>query len=413
MFFGSLKEYEGMKPGLSRIRAFLKSAGNPQDKMRFVHIAGTNGKGSAASFIAQALLANGYRTALYTSPHLTDIKERIRFNGKNIPAKVFKELVSKYLGRAEKFKLTYFEYLTAIAFIYFREMKADIAVIETGLGGRFDATNIIKKPLVSVITSIALDHQEILGNSIKKIAFEKAGIIKKGAYTVCAKLPAAALEVIEEKTKPFVFNRDFSIRNLKYDGKLKRQSFDYFGIKTLKNINIGLLGKHQAQNAATALYCLELLTAKGYIFDEEVLKNSFSRTKWPARLDIRYIKERNIELIIDGAHNVQGIDAFLAFWKQSGYSKKKRVFIFAAMREKNYKKIIKKIVPYAKEVILAGIGNERAVESGLLESEFAGYGVRTLRAPSAGQALELLKENETAVVAGSLYLAGEVLKKLK
>lgn len=413
MFFSSLKEYEGMRPGLSRIKAFLKSIGNPQDKMMYIHIAGTNGKGSTASFIAEALLANGYKTALYTSPHLMDITERIKYNGKNIPKKVFKKLALKYIRHAEKFNLTYFEYLTAIAFIYFFEKGTNIAVIETGLGGRFDATNIIKKPLISVITSISLDHQEILGKSIKEIAFEKAGIIKKGAETVCGKLPAAALQVIEQKTKPFVLNKDFKIRNLKYEYGSKAQKFDYFGIKNFKNINISLLGKYQAENAAVALYCIELLSYKGYIFDEKLIRKSFSQTKWPARLDIRRIKEKNIELIIDGSHNEQGINAFLSFWKQSIYAKEKQTFIFAAMREKNYKKIIRKIAPYAKKIILPDFGNERAVKYDLLKAEFELYRIRTLRADSPKKALEMLKKNETAVVLGSLYLAGEILKILK
>jgi dihydrofolate synthase/folylpolyglutamate synthase len=165
-FFENLKEYEGMKPGLSRIRKFLKDLDNPQDSLKVVHIAGSNGKGSTAVFISNILISAGYRTALYTSPHLIDITERISIDGKNIPAKILKDLSKNYLKKAIKYKLSYFEYLTSLAFIYFALQKVEVAVIETGLGGRFDATNVIKKPLSCAITSIAKEHHEILGNTI-------------------------------------------------------------------------------------------------------------------------------------------------------------------------------------------------------------------------------------------------------
>ncbi|MCL1972717.1 MAG: bifunctional folylpolyglutamate synthase/dihydrofolate synthase [Endomicrobia bacterium] len=415
MFFGSLKEYEGMKPGLSRIKKFLDAAGNPQDKFKCVHIAGTNGKGSVAVLIANALKESGYKTALYTSPHLIDITERINVDGKNISKKRFNGICEKYLALAQKHKLSYFEYLTAVAFIYFAQKKVKIAVIETGLGGRFDATNVIKNPLVCVITSISSDHKEVLGNTVAKIAFEKAGIIKSGADTVCGNLPGAALETVKKKSKPFVLGKDFKAENTKINRLKKSQSFDYCGIeKKIKNINLSLLGEYQFQNAAVAACCIELLNNKNFVVPDKILKQSFFKTRWPARFDLRKaaLKDKRINLIIDGSHNEQGINAFTD--ALGAFYNKKLCFLFAVMKEKDYKKIIKKIIPYASKVILVKIQNDRAVDADKLEKEFLKYKFdkKILKAGSTAAALDMLSNGETAAVVGSLYLAGEILKNI-
>ncbi len=267
MFLKILKEYEGMTPGLSRIKEFFKSIDNPQDKLKIIHIAGTNGKGSTAVFMSEILKAGGYKTALYTSPHLIDVTERIKIGGENIPSKIFNGLSKKYLEIAVKYKLSYFEYLTALAFIYFAEQKTDIAVIETGLGGRLDATNIVKKPLICVITSIAKEHQEILGTEIKKIALEKAGIIKDNAYVVCGKLPKKAITVVKNKSSPYLYGKDFKAVN--NESSRSAQNFDYIHANTeLKNIEIRLLGRHQTVNASVAIFAAGLLNKKGYYLSE-------------------------------------------------------------------------------------------------------------------------------------------------
>ena len=344
MFFETLKEYEGMTPGLSRIKKFLKSIDNPQNNLRIIHIAGTNGKGSTAVFISEILKAGGYRTALYTSPHLINITERIKINGKNISIKIFDDLSKKYLKRAVKYKLSYFEYLTVLAFIYFAEQKADVAVIETGLGGRFDATNIIEKPLICIITSIAKEHQEILGTSIEKIAFEKAGIIKNGAYVVCGKLPEKAVIVVKNKSNPYLYGKDFKAVNNKGDRDI--QEFSYVSRETeMQNLEIRLLGKHQVINASTALFAVELLNKRGYYLSETHIRAGLKNAVWQGRFTIKKIsnKNKNFKLIIDGAHNIQGLDVFFETFEQLNFSKKKRIFIFAVMKEKKYKCMVKKI----------------------------------------------------------------------
>ncbi|MCL2144184.1 MAG: Mur ligase family protein [Endomicrobia bacterium] len=415
MFFSSLKEYEGMKPGLAGIKKFLEAVGDPQNNFKSIHIAGTNGKGSAAVLIANALKESGYKTALYTSPHLVDITERIKIGGKSISKRTFKKISEKYLPLAQKCKLSYFEYLTAIAFMYFSCRKVDIAVIETGLGGRFDATNIIKNPAVCIITSIALDHQEILGSTVAGIAFEKAGIIKNGADVICGSLPAAALNIIKKKSKPLVFGRDFIIENIRSDCAKRSQSFDYISSgKKIKNIKLSLLGKHQAQNAAAAACCIEVLNRKGFDVSGKVLKQSFFKTKWPGRFDFRKVvlKDKSFDLIIDGAHNAQGMDSFIETLKSC--HKQKIALLFAVMKEKDYKKIIKKINPHVSKVILVRLQNGRAVEAGKIEREFAKYKLKekVFKADSVAEAFGMISNGETAAVAGSLYLAGEVLKNI-
>jgi dihydrofolate synthase/folylpolyglutamate synthase len=345
---------------------------------------------------------------------LIDITERIKVDGKDISAKDFKNISEKYLSLAQKCGLTYFEYLTAIAFIYFAQRKTEIAFIETGLGGRFDATNVIKNPLACIITSIAFDHREILGQTIAKIAFEKAGIIKKNASVICGKLPKAALDVMKAKSSPFVFGRDFKALNVNYDESHKWK-FDYSGLNAkIENIELSLRGKHQIINASVAACCAEVLCKKGFVINCAALKRSFSKTKWPARFDVRDVKFKNKRfcIIADGAHNEQGIEAFLGALRL--YEKKKIDFLFASMREKEYKKIVKKVAVFADNVILPKLKSERALQTSELKKEFLKYKrpEKIFAVDSVSDAFEILKNKGTYAVAGSFYLAGEVLKNL-
>jgi len=413
-FFEILKEYESMRPGLLRIKKFLKKVGEPQDKLKVIHIAGTNGKGSTAAFIFEILKAGGYKAGLYTSPHLIDVNERIKIDDKNISKEIFDTLLDKYLEKAIEYKLSYFEYLTVLAFIYFADQRVDIAVIETGLGGRLDATNVVKKPLICVITSIAKEHQEILGAEIGEIALEKAGIIKKGVCIVCGRLPKKAIVVIENRANPYRYEKDFKTTNNKIKG-IYGQEFDYVSESTkLQNIEISLLGRHQLVNASIAIFVAELLNKKGYHLDETHVRTGLKNTIWQGRFEVRKVKYKgkNFELIIDGAHNIQGINAFFKTFKQLGFSKKKRIFIFAVMREKKYKYMVKKIASFAKKVVLLKINNDRALESGILKREFSKYIGRNsiYTADSVESAYNMISDGETAAAIGSFYLAGEILK---
>ncbi|GMO64748.1 MAG: folylpolyglutamate synthase/dihydrofolate synthase family protein [Endomicrobiia bacterium] len=413
MFFETLEEYKGMTSGLSRIKRFFESIGNPQTELKVIHIAGTNGKGSTAAFISEICKAGRYKTALYTSPHLISITERIKVDDIEISRKTFDDLSKKYLIKALKYKLSYFEYLTSLAFIYFADLKVDILVVETGLGGRFDATNIVKRPLICIITSIAKEHQEILGTSIKEIAFEKTGIIKKGSCVVCGKLPSKAISVVESRSSPYLYGRDF--RSINSKNETHGQKFDYIstGIK-LTDVKIRLLGDHQLINAAVAIFAVELLNRKGYGLSEANIRTGLNSTVWRGRFDIRKVawKNKGFELIIDGAHNIEGINAFFKTFEQLGFSCKKRIFIFVIMKEKKYKYIIKKVAFFAKRIILLKVNNSRALNHDILRREFSKYVKhdKIFILNSVEDALDTIENNEVVVAIGSFYLAGELLK---
>jgi dihydrofolate synthase/folylpolyglutamate synthase len=415
-FFESLKEYQSINPGLSRIKNFLSNIGNPQNAFKTVHIAGTNGKGSTAVFISEILKSGGYKTGVYTSPHLINITERIKIDDKQISKKTFNILSKQYLQKAEKFKLSYFEYLTALGFIYFAESKVDIAVVETGLGGRFDATNIILKPLACVITSIAKDHQEILGNTIKKIAFEKSGIIKKGSCVICGKLSNDARIVVNKKISASFFGKDFKALNVKTVGGI--QKFDYSSNnKCLKNLEISLLGEHQIINASVAV-CVSLnLIKKGCCLNDDNIRYGLKTAVWQGRFDIRDVcaKNKKFRLIIDGAHNIDGVKYFLKTFKELYFADAKKTFIFAVMKEKKYKAIIKMLLPFVKKIILFRLDSDRAVVPEILEREFLKYlpKYKISTVNSFQEVCDMIKNGETAAVIGSLYLAGKILKEQK
>jgi dihydrofolate synthase/folylpolyglutamate synthase len=419
-FFGKFIEYEGMTPGLSRIKNFLDMFENPQDKIKTIHIAGTNGKGSCAAFIAKILKCSRYKTGLYTSPHLVCIEERIKINGANISRSVFRKYLKTYLKAALDCNLSYFEYLTALSFIYFEKQKVDIAVIETGLGGSLDATNVIKKPLVCIITSISKDHQEILGNTIEKIAFEKAGIIKKNASVICGKLPKAAINIIKGRSKENiikVYPKDFKVLNVK--ASLTGQKFDYISKSLyLKNLQEKLLGKHQAINACVTICALEFLIKNGFTkINFKSIKSGLKNTLWPARFEIKKVNidNNNLKVIMDGAHNEESLKVFIYTFKQLGFNKNKKVFIFASMKEKNYKFMVKNVSPFAKKIILPKVNNTRSINTDILKEEFLKYidkrNVFTVK--SVRDALDLAKNEKNVICIGSLYLAGEVLANIQ
>lgn len=408
-YLESLKEYEGMKPGLNRIKKFLAEIKNPQNAFKSIQIAGTNGKGSTALFLSEILRAHGYKTGLYISPHLTDICERIKIDGKNISKDKLDFLINKYCPQAKKYRLTYFEFLTAAAFICFADEEIDIAVLETGLGGRFDATNAAGATAISIITSISLDHQEILGKNVSKIAAEKAGIIKDGAVISSMFLPRAALSQIKKVSKPYLFGKDFNAENVRQ--KSGFQLFDYKGIAVFKSLKIIMSGQKQVQNASMAAFAAELLL--GQKMNAKALQKALSLAFMPARFERRKVKigDRKIEMIIDGAHNQESIGAFLESWKAAGLDKKKATFIFAMMRQKDYKKAVAMIAPLADKVVLPRLKTERALETNILKKEFLRFlpEGKIVETESVGEALETLINNEIVAVLGSFYLAGEVL----
>lgn len=411
------KEYKTMVLGLDRIKKFLSDIGTEYNRIKYIHIAGTNGKGSTAKTISEILINSGYKTGLYTSPHLIKINERIQINSLPITDKQLKSLDKKYSDISKRYKLTYFEYITALAFIYFVKNKVDIVVLETGLGGRLDATNIVT-PLLSVITSIDFDHTEILGNSLKKISVEKAGIIKKNVPVICGNINNSALSVIkkvakEKNAKIFVYNKDFKARHKSYNWKKLTQEINYCGLNNNLEINFSLLGNSQVYNLAMAVCACEVLKRDLPKIKFSVIKKVCKNIKWPARFDCRKYKinGKKCSFVIDGAHNIQAIENFVSVYKKSPFYKKKTKLLFAVMQEKDVKAVIKKLSKVFDTVSLLKVENSRAADIKDLQKEFSKYidNGNIFTFDTAKQFFENIKNNDVYICLGSFYLAGTIL----
>ncbi|OGQ48317.1 MAG: hypothetical protein A2W63_05185 [Deltaproteobacteria bacterium RIFCSPLOWO2_02_44_9] len=401
----SLEKY-GIRLGLKRIKTFLKSLGNPQDRLNLIHVAGTNGKGSTCALIESVLIRAGYKVGLYTSPHLVRFNERIRINGREITDKKVAELVERIKYRSQKSEVrskqnsklsspTFFEFTTAMAFLYFAEEKVDIAVIEVGLGGRLDATN-VGSPIVSIITNIEKDHEAILGSRMTDIAFEKAGIIKGDGILISAEAKSATLKVLASECRRkraafYRLNRDFFIDDSEKaevrGRKIGGITFSFKGRRRVfKDLKTNLLGKHQLQNAACALAALEVLEEDGYDITESAVRKGLKNIFWPGRLEI--VSKRPL-IVLDCAHNPAGAavlrDALLDLritnyelrMKNSNRKSKivnhklyKRLFlILGIMADKDIKGIISTLAPIADTVILTRPKTERAASLEMLYKE--------------------------------------------
>lgn len=395
---------------LDRMSCLMNYFNNPQDKLKYIHIAGTNGKGSCASMLNSVLTDANYNVGLFTSPHLINYTERFIYNNKEISKKSFTKYVSKIEEACKKLKieLTTFEILTGISFLYFNDLKCDIVILEVGLGGRYDATNIIKKPLLSIIMNIGLDHTAILGNTKEKIAKEKAGIIKNGSNVVVYDNTANILNVFRKVSKEKNSNisiSDFNKIDIIKEG-LNNQVFNY---KKYKNIKLSLLGKHQFKNAAVVLDAVDKLIEIGFNIKLINIKKGLKNAIWHARLSVLDNKPL---FLLDGAHNPQCVSALVESLPKL-IKNKKAYIICGVLKDKDYKKVIKMIVPFAKEFICITPNSKRALEAdelsylvsnkyGLLASSFASI-------PEAiKKAYKKARKNDVILAFGSLYLAGDI-----
>ncbi|MDO4500383.1 MAG: 5-formyltetrahydrofolate cyclo-ligase [Erysipelotrichaceae bacterium] len=398
-------------PGLENMRKLMNELNNPQDDLKFIHVAGTNGKGSACAYLSEILKEAGYKTGTFISPHLIDYKERFSINDEQISEKAFCETVEKVkeaINRLEV-KPSLFEVVTAIAFLYFKEENCDLVVLEVGLGGRIDATNIVKENVVSLIMNIGLEHTNILGNTLEEIAREKAGIIKENSDVVVYDVPELR-EIYKEicdKTNSDLYLSDFSKLNVISEG-INKQLFDY---KEYKNIEISLLGHHQFLNAAVVLETIEVLSKKGYKISDENIYTGLKNTKWDARLSIL---SNSPLFIVDGAHNKQCAMA-LASSLPNILNGQKAIMLCGILKDKQYEDIIDLMSPFAKEFICITPDSPRA----LLNSELAllinKKGIKATCANDISEALKLsleLSDEKTPIMAfGSLYIAGEIEEK--
>ena len=394
--------------GLKSITQLLLRLGNPQKTFKTIIIAGTNGKGSTAAMTASILHSAGYKVGLYTSPHLMDVRERIVINGRKISRNDFSRTVS-YLKNEVQKPVTYFEFLTAVAFEYFKNQKIDIAVLEVGLGGRLDATNVCR-PLASVITNIAFDHTAYLGSTLESIAGEKAGIIKKNGVCVTATKHKKVRDVLEDvclrrKAKLYMLGRDIKIRRQK-DGLLTYQGLH----RIIKNLMIPLLGRHQLSNAALALATIELCERKGFAVDDRAIHTGLQKTHWEARMEIL---QNQPFFLLDGAHNPAGVDVLCRSLIED-FSYRRLILIFGSLADKDYKCMLAKICPLAQTIILAKLNTPRGASLSELGKIVQKMGRLPVMCENTGQAIKrafaFAGKQDLICATGSFYLAGEIKK---
>lgn len=411
------KDKYGSRLGLDSVGRLLYHLGEPHRDMKYIHIGGTNGKGSISAYIAKCLETAGYRTGLYTSPYLERFTERIQINGVDIPEETLGRLTDEVRAAADRMVSegmehpTTFEIVTALGFLYFKEAGVDYIVLEVGLGGRFDSTNIIEKSLASVIATIDYDHMDVLGTTLAEIAYQKAGIIKKDGLVVAypqrdesrevikrvsAEMGSDYVEVDPDDIEVIMENDEGSVFDLHYR--------DFFH----KRIKISMLGDYQVYNASTAAVCLLELRERGLVkFTDEQLYEGLRETKWKGRLEIL---SREPIFLIDGAHNLQGIENLA---KAVGLFKYERLILsVGVLKDKDYTHMIEKLIPLASEVVVTEVSMPRKLKADLLAEEIRKYTDRVYVEPSIDKAvrkaIELAGPGDMVLFGGSLYLIGEV-----
>lgn len=392
----------GIKPGLERTLNILGDRGNPHRDFPSVHVAGTNGKGTVCSFIASILQESGLKVGQYTSPHLVDFNERIRINGEMISDEDLVAMATEYLPYSEKFGGTFFEITTAMAFEYFAKKKVDIAIIETGLGGRFDSTNVLT-PLVSIITSIDYDHTEYLGDTIEKIAFEKAGIIKQNVPLVLSQNAPEVREVIKNR-----FDRVNGIEDDFYYSRIDPNHKKYF-------VRSPLLGRHVKENLSVVISALDFLR-NTYTISDEAIMGGISKVRENTGLSSRIeLLQENPPLLLDVCHNESAIATLIDTLKSSFSQHEKWDVVFAAMKDKNTARILNLIKPICGKLHLPQLKIDRAETNHRLRQIADTFGFEKIQEYDSVE--DLFQQNITALkpvlITGSFYLAGEILPIIK
>ncbi len=418
-FIHSAEKY-GSVLGLSSMARLMSKLGNIQDKLKIIHIAGTNGKGSVGAFLGSILKCSGFKTGRYVSPSVIDYFEKFQIDGNFIEKDVFSNLCGQVMKavfeivREGKEHPTVFEVETAIAFLYFYEENCDLVLLETGLGGRLDATNVLRANICSVITSISIDHTLFLGNSIDEIAFEKCGIIKNNCPLVYIEQECSVNDVIqkvccERKSKSVsVLKKDINYIGFDYDDY--SQLFDY---KDYKNLKIKLLGKFQVENASLAIGVAELLIELGYNISKKNIYYGLVDTVWQGRFQIL---RKNPLFIVDGAHNFDAVRRFRET-VELFFAGKKIVFIVGIFSDKEYKKMVSLTADLAGQIYTIDLKSSRGLDKETLMSEFSKYNKNTKIVNSIEEAIDksiLAAGNDGVIIAfGSLSYLGEVIEIIK
>lgn len=399
----------GSKPGLERISELLLRLGDPQDSLRFVHVAGTNGKGSISAMLASVLKKSGLKAGLFTSPYLSRFNERMQINGRQIEDSEIASLVSEIRPIADSMDdhPTEFELMTALALLWFSRRGCDIVVLEVGLGGRLDATNVIKAPECCIIANIGLDHTEVLGGTLSDIAYEKAGIIKENCPVVMYQQGFEVMEVVRdvcrernaELTVP-----DFDDISPEFDS-LDGQVFSYGG----ESYALPLLGEHQLFNAVTVIEAVKVLRERGYAIEHESLEAGLYAVSWPARFEVVHYEPC---FVVDGAHNPQCAAALCECLKRY-FPDDKRVLLMGVLRDKDCAGMVKLLAPQFDAVVTVTPSSERALPASELAKLFEQYNVPVSVCDSIADGVDraILTANELGgmvCACGSLYICGEV-----
>ncbi|MCF8000264.1 MAG: bifunctional folylpolyglutamate synthase/dihydrofolate synthase [Halanaerobiales bacterium] len=423
-FISQFKKYGkkgGFKPGLERVKKILSYLDNPQDKVNYIHIAGSNGKGSTAAMLTSILKNAGYKVGTYISPPLVHFNERFKINNIPISTKELEVIVSRLeeIFKDPQYDLSieepsFFEIITVIAFLHFYERKIDIGILEVGLGGRLDATNVIKNPLISIITNISYEHAEILGPKIEQIAFEKAGIIKYGSPVITAETNKKVLKVFEKKAAEK--NSELIKFNYKKEAEFIKKSLEkqIFNIKyennKLKHLKLNILGEHQIKNAGLAIRALESLPTKYPVKIEDIYKG-LEECRWPGRLEM---VQRDPDIILDGAHNEDGMKRLVEFLNQNVSSSKKIIFLLSILKDKNYKKMIDLINNLENknlEIYITANKNERTLKPSEINKYVKLKKIKSNVYPNIYTTLKEMNKNlvedDLVCITGSLYTVAE------
>ncbi|MCM8805001.1 MAG: bifunctional folylpolyglutamate synthase/dihydrofolate synthase [Candidatus Omnitrophica bacterium] len=409
-FLNSLSDF-GIKLGLDKTDFYLKKLGHPHFKYPSILVAGTNGKGSVCKSVSKVLQTSGYKVGLYTSPHLLDVKERIRISDEKISEEEFNEniIILKKIIEKQPVHMypTYFEALTIIAFLYFFQKKIDILICEVGMGGRFDATNVLPS-FLNIITKIGLDHTDFLGKTYKEIANEKSGIIKEKTVVITSKQKKDAYQVIKKKVvekecKLLTYGIDF--KGVLVSILPEKMVFNFYGKETFKELETDLIGIHQVENLSIAIQASLTLKEKGYRIKEENIREGVKNINWPARFQIL---QKNPYIILDGAHNVDGVKNLMKNLKKI-FPDKKFSFLVGILKDKDYKKMVKIFEKYTDRIIFTKPNSDRAIEPYILK--------QLVKSRKNIEVIEDIKKaykyikktGENWLIFGSFYLASDIL----
>ena len=406
--------WRGSIPGLSRIEELSRRMGNPEKGLKFIHIGGTNGKGSTSAYLTAVLMAAGYTVGTFTSPYVRTFNERIAVNGKPVSNYMLASATAAVKPHADAMadKPTEFELISAIGFEIFKRKKVDVVVLEVGMGGRFDSTNIIEAPLASLITGIAFDHMQLLGDSLAKIAWEKAGIIKQGCPAVTARLKAEAAQVIEAEAK-----EKNSTVSVVCPEKIEVLSDTLDGIAMnygeYKNIKTTLIGGYQPLNIALVIEAVKVLNGRGLSISREALYNGIAAAKWPARFELL---SHDPVTVFDGGHNEEGVRAAIDTAARV-FGGKKVVLLTGVMADKAYDGMVDIIAPHVAEVFTLKVDNPRALDAISLANVYESRGVKATPCDDIAKSFAAAKKRAKELglpllILGSLYLYKDIYQRV-